>query len=60
MFFHMGVENLISCLKIIKILKYNYYKRSFEHGFLFPELLRFVDFYANFAYGNNTKKIFRY
>ncbi len=49
---HIGVENSHKTLK--KLSRYSNYiliKDHFEYGFFSRHLLRFVDFYANYAYG---------
>ena len=54
---HMGVEKSHIVLK--KLSKHSntiIIKDHFEHGFLSRQLLRFVDFYANFAYGVTIPK----
>ena len=54
---HMGVEKSHVVLK--KLSKHSntiIIKDHFEHGFLSRQLLRFVDFYANFAYGVTIPK----
>ncbi len=49
---HIGVEDSYKILnKLSKYSKYILIKDHFEHGFFSRQLLRFVDFYANYAYG---------
>lgn len=49
---HIGVQNSHKILtKLSKYSKYILIKDHFEHGFFSRHLLRFVDFYANYAYG---------
>ncbi len=49
---HIGIDKSHSVLKkLSKNSKTLIIKDHFEHGFLSRQLLRFVDFYANFAYG---------
>ena len=49
---HIGIENSHKILnKLSKYSKYILIKDHFEHGFFSRHLLRFVDFYANYAYG---------
>ena len=59
---HIGIDNAHKILKkLSKISKYIIIKDHFEHGFFSRHLLRFVDFYANYAYGVNIpKKYFDY
>lgn len=56
---HIGVKNSNKLLKILsnssKIL---IIKDHFEHGFISRHFLRFVDFYANYAYGVKIPKIY--
>ena len=48
---HMGVHNSHKILeKLSKISNYILIKDHFEYGFFSRHLLRFVDFYANYAY----------
>tara|TARA_Y100000768_G_C23876379_1_gene633015 strand:- start:160 stop:840 length:681 start_codon:yes stop_codon:yes gene_type:complete len=48
---HIGVENShIILKKLSKISKNIVIKDHFEHGFFSRQLLRFVDFYANYGY----------
>ena len=54
---HIGIDNAHKILKkLSKISKYIIIKDHFEHGFFSRHLLRFVDFYANYAYGVNIPK----
>ena len=54
---HIGIDNAHKILKkLSKISKYIIIKDHFEHGFFSRYLLRFVDFYANYAYGVNIPK----
>lgn len=54
---HMGVDNAHSFLKkISKVSKFILIKEHFEHGFFSRQLLRFVDFYGNYAEGVNIPK----
>ena len=49
---HIGIENSHKILnKLSKYSKYILIKDHFEYGFFSRHLLRFVDFYANYAYG---------
>ena len=59
---HIGVDDASKILKkLSKISKNLIIKDHFEHGFFSRHLLRFVDFYANYAYGVNIpKKYFDY
>ncbi len=59
---HIGVDESYKVLKkLSKISKNIIVKDHFEHGFLSRQLLRFVDFYANYAYDVNIpKKYFNY
>ena len=59
---HIGIDDAHKVLKkLSKISKYIIIKDHFEHGFFSRHLLRFVDFYANYAYGVNIpKKYFDY
>ena len=58
----MGVDDSYKILKkLSKISKYMIIKDHIEYGFFSRHLLRFVDFYANYAYGVNIpKKYFDY
>jgi hypothetical protein len=54
---HMGINNSHSVIqKLSKNSKTIIIKDHFEHGFFSRQLLRFVDFYANFAYGVTIPK----
>tara|TARA_B100000780_G_C21027267_1_gene411842 strand:- start:44 stop:724 length:681 start_codon:yes stop_codon:yes gene_type:complete len=59
---HIGIDDAHKILKkLSKISKHIIIKDHFEHGFFSRHLLRFVDFYANYAYGVNIpKKYFDY
>lgn len=59
---HIGVDNAYKVLKnLSKISKNILVKDHFEYGFFSRHLLRFVDFYANYAYDVNIpKKYFNY
>ena len=59
---HIGIEQAPKILrKLSKISNNIIIKDHFEHGFFSRHLLRFVDFYANYAYGVNIpKKYFDY
>jgi SAM-dependent methyltransferase len=59
---HIGIDQAPKILqKLSKISKNIIIKDHFEHGFFSRHLLRFVDFYANYAYGVNIpKKYFDY
>ena len=59
---HIGVDESYKVLKkLSKISKNIIVKDHFEHGYLSRQLLRFVDFYANYAYDVNIpKKYFNY
>ena len=49
---HIGIEKSHKVLeKLASYSKYILIKDHFEHGFFSRHLLRFVDFYANYAYG---------
>jgi len=51
---HIGIDDAHKILKkLSKISKHIIIKDHFEHGFFSRHLLRFVDFYANYAYGVN-------
>ena len=51
---HIGIDDAHKILKkLSKISKHIIVKDHFEHGFISRHLLRFVDFYANYAYGVN-------
>ena len=54
---HMGVDKShIVLKKLSKNTNTLIIKDHFEHGFFSRQLLRFVDFYANFAYGVTIPK----
>ena len=54
---HIGVEDAFKIIKKLSKLSDNIIiKDHFEHGFLSRQLLRFVDFYANYGYGVNVPK----
>ncbi len=54
---HVGVEDAFKIIKKLSKLSSNIIiKDHFEHGFLSRQLLRFVDFYANYGYGVNVPK----
>ncbi|MDA9604518.1 class I SAM-dependent methyltransferase [Candidatus Pelagibacter sp.] len=59
---HMGVDDAYKILKkLSKISKNIIVKDHFEYGFFSRHLLRFVDFYANYAYDVNIpNKYFDY
>jgi hypothetical protein len=59
---HIGIDKSHKTLnKLKKISKNIIIKDHFEHGFFSRQLLRFVDFYANYGYGINIpKKYFNY
>ena len=59
---HIGIDQAPKILrKLSKISNNIIIKDHFEHGFFSRHLLRFVDFYANYAYGVNIpKKYFDY
>ena len=59
---HIGIDQAPKILqKLSKVSNNVIIKDHFEHGFLSRHLLRFVDFYANYAYGVNIpKKYFDY
>ena len=51
---HIGVDGAYKILKkLSKVSRYIIIKDHFEHGFFSRHLLRFVDFYANYAHGVN-------
>ena len=51
---HMGIDDAYKILrKLSKISKHIIVKDHFEHGFFSRHLLRFVDFYGNYAYNVN-------
>ncbi len=54
---HVGISDAYKVLnKLSKLSKIIIIKDHFEHGFLSRQLLRFVDFYANYGYGVNVPK----
>ena len=54
---HVGINDAHKILKkLSKLSKIIIIKDHFEHGFLSRQLLRFVDFYANYGYGVNVPK----
>ena len=56
---HIGVNESFKLLK--KLSRYSkliIIKDHFEHGHISRQLLRFVDFYANYAYGVVIPKIY--
>ena len=54
---HVGINNAYKILnKLSKLSKTIIIKDHFEHGFFSRQLLRFVDFYANYGYGVNVPK----
>ena len=54
---HVGVSDAYKVLnKLSKLSKIIIIKDHFEHGFVSRQLLRFVDFYANYGYGVNVPK----
>ena len=54
---HMGIDRSFKTLKkLSKISKNIIIKDHFEFGFFSRQLLRFVDFYANYAYDVNIPK----
>ena len=54
---HIGVEDAFKIIKRLSKLSDNIIiKDHFEHSFLSRQLLRFVDFYANYGYGVNVPK----
>ena len=59
---HIGIDKSHKTLnKLKKISKNIIIKDHFEHGFFSRQLLRFVDFYANYGYGITIpKKYFNY
>ena len=51
---HIGIDSSYKILKkLSKVSKNIIIKDHFEHGFFSRQLLRFVDFYANYAYDVN-------
>ena len=56
---HIGINNSFKLLKeLSKHSKLIIIKDHFEHGQISRQLLRFVDFYANYAYGVVIPKIY--
>ena len=54
---HIGVDNAFKFLKkLAKISNTLIIKDHFEYGFFSRQLLRFVDFYANYSYGVTIPK----
>ena len=54
---HVGINNAHKILdKLSKLSKIIIVKDHFEHGFFSRQLLRFVDFYANYGYGVDVPK----
>ncbi len=54
---HIGVDDAYKVLnRLSKFSKNIIVKDHFEHGFFSRQLLRFVDFYANYGYGVNVPK----
>ncbi len=54
---HIGVDNAYKIIKkLSKLSDKIIIKDHFEHSFLSRQLLRFVDFYANYGYGVNVPK----
>ena len=54
---HIGVEDAYKIIRKLSKLSNNIIvKDHFEHGYLSRQLLRFVDFYANYGYGVNIPK----
>jgi hypothetical protein len=54
---HVGIDQSHVLLKkVSKISKFILIKDHFEHGFFSRHLLRFVDFFGNYAYGVNIPK----
>jgi len=54
---HIGIDQShLTLKKLSKISKNIIIKDHFEHGYLSRQLLRFVDFYANYAYDVNIPK----
>ncbi len=56
---HMGIKNSHKILKkLARNSKMLIIKDHFEHGMISRQLLRFVDFYANYAYGVVIPKVY--
>ena len=54
---HIGIDEAPKIIKKLSKLSSNIIiKDHFEHGFFSRQLLRFVDFYANYGYGVNVPK----
>jgi len=54
---HIGVDDAYKMIKKLSKLSNNIIiKDHFEHSYLSRQLLRFVDFYANYGYGVNIPK----
>ena len=54
---HIGVEDAYKTIKkLFKLSNNIIIKDHFEHSYLSRQLLRFVDFYANYGYGVNVPK----
>ena len=54
---HVGIENSHKLIKkLTKLSNKLIIKDHFEHNFASRQLLRFVDFYANYGYGVNVPK----
>lgn len=54
---HIGVDSAFKALKkLSKISNTLIIKDHFEYGFISRQLLRFVDFYANYSYGVTIPK----
>ena len=54
---HIGVDKSHKILKkLSKLTNHIIIKDHFEHGYFSRQLLRFVDFYANYGYGVNIPK----
>ena len=54
---HVGINNAHKIInKLSKLSKIIIIKDHFEYGFFSRQLLRFVDFYANYGYGVNVPK----
>ena len=56
---HIGTNNSVSLLKkISKISKYIIVKEHFEYGYFSRQLLRFIDFFGNYAYDVNIPEVY--
>ena len=54
MLHHIGIDDAHKTIRKLSKLSDNIIiKDHFEHGYLSRQLLRFVDFYANYGYGVN-------